>query len=148
MEKKTFFAIRVLGVALLNFILQNDVWPQSVSPKIILEIPPELAKYSYGERRAIIGPSSVDIDYNGDIFIGGGKQILVYNKTGQHLRTIVFSRDFSKKITDIALSKDGRLFILSGSKEIFVIDKNLRDITQDKILISYFLHSTSAFRRI
>lgn len=127
---------------------QNTLSAQGPPPKVVVEIPAAAAKYSYEDENEIFGPSSIDVDQNGDIYIGGGRQILVYHKTGELVRTIHLANDLPRRIIDIALSRNDKLYLLKNLKRVFVIDKNLAEVTQDKVLASYFIQTTTAFRRI
>ena len=97
----------------------------TLTAETVLEITSEQAKYHLGDHKNLVGPSAIDIDQNGDIYIGGGKQILVFSNNGRHLRTMTFKGHFYSWIKDIALGLNSELFVLSGSKSIYVIDDSV-----------------------
>ena len=143
-------ALSLVGVMLFFFVTLPNYKPVSAQYKnmeVVAEIPAEIAKYSYDEHHNIIGPSTIDVDQNGDIYIGGDKQILVYSNNGKYKRTLSFFKDFNRDIRDIAVGPDNKIFFLGSPKEVFIIDKNANKITRDKILAHYFFKSAS-LRRI
>lgn len=161
MERNNLFYLMTssLLIIFLSCQFQNPLFAQYESPEVVIEIPAGKAKYSYADHKDIIGPSTIDIDENGDIYIGGATQILVYDKDGNHLRTMKFSRHFYPWITDIAVGTDNKLYVLAGSKDIYIIDKNLTDspigmsltdTTNVSIITRYFFSAASlnALRRI
>ncbi len=110
----------------LPFFTLQVVKGQYNSPELVLEVPPEIAKYYIQDNGELIGPAScIDIDENGDIYLGGGAQVLVFNKNGEHLRSMMFFRSFTKSIEDIALGTNDKLYILASSKNVYIINKNI-----------------------
>ena len=120
---------KILYVFLLIFSVVT--FAQTSTPEVVIDIPAEIAKY-YIEDFNFIGPSCIDIDKNGDMYIGGGRQILVFDKTGKHLRSMMFFRGFTETIRDIAVGADDKLYVLASSKAVYIIPKEIKKTPRKK----------------
>lgn len=131
------------------FCLTFPVFSQLNSAELLFEITYEKAKYSkFAEEGDVMGPSSIDIDLNGDIYIASGQRILVYDKSGNYLKTIKFDERLQEIANDIALSLNDKLYILTKRQTIYIINKDVTDISKGNIDKRIFIRTGYGLNKI
>ena len=134
---------------LIIAFLYTTTFAQQSSAELFLEIPSEVAKYQkFMEDGNVRGPSSIEVDFNGDVYIGGLDQILVYDHLGNYLRTIVFDKRLMESVSDIAVSQGDKLYVLTNHTTIYIVNKNNTDISKGNIEKRIYIKTGKGLCRI
>ncbi|KAA3616569.1 MAG: hypothetical protein DWQ05_12630 [Calditrichaeota bacterium] len=139
MQAVIFFACALFFISTKTILESKEL-----SPTVLVEIDYRLA----GKQSGFLQPISLDIDNNGDFYVGCRNRILVYNKRGELLKNIDLSKVASYEIIDICLLGSDRLLVLKTTRSIFEISKYKDDIRSDNIIQCYYVKNNIGFNRI